>query len=951
MPSDFRPIALLNAEGRLFFTLMNWRLSKYMLSNGYINTKLQKGFVEKMAGCVEHSETVQRAIADARHNKKNICVTWIDLANAYGSVRHSMVLSMLEWYWVPPEFTTIVFMYYEELSASVMVNGEQTKRFRFSRGVFQGCTLSTMLFDTAFNTVFDRVVGLTEEFGYEFTHVELTKLITGYADDIAILTKLASENQQVLEVVQEWLEWTETMKAKPKKCLATALADGRPVDPQLTIKEHRIEWIANKPFKFLGRLTQANASCTEAKRQLAELFNGHVETIDSLLLTASQKMWIFDAVLMSIISWNMMIHELPVSFATTLGETQNRMFKKWTGVSKFTTTTVFYRTPKNHGWNMKEMVPFFQKQQLIQCHLLKSSSDSDVRKLYESRLDQDRERSKSANPVVRGTWRPTIQLEECIASAVIRKRAGKANSGTQGLGMRDLEQGQNWVSEWTKNQRYESKCQLSHTQKAEQRHAALEEFSTQIEEGRFQQCLNLAAWGEWTKWDNVMEQDRDWRKLIMRTDDEIWKFEMGALEDTLPTPSVLKHWYGKKDGSSEMDATCKNCKKRACSLKHILVACEKSLEQGRYTWRHDSVLFRIYQTVRSMRDKGAQKFQSKEPIEKAKMTEFRSGGTLDNPEGEASCKVRPFEATHTLSIGGQHEQPTLPRVRTNVELTPPPLTSQARNARNNQLKVQKEDGKTATKWLAAAKRGKPEYDQLPSYHMHYAGKPPLWDLGSSPRRDKATLTPRENPRGSPQKRVYVERTKVTEKPFEQSDDWQIQFDIGAPNTINPESAELRKYAPFPAHIAASPKRPDGLMWSDKLKTVIWIELTSPWEENMTKWHFEKHGKYEKIRRAAEANGWKVVPLCVEVGARGYINPRWCDMKKAIGLSTAENRRLRYDVGKIATRCSYFLYLNRRLTEWGTTKLICEQVMPDPAGLGGVRVGEAKNPGTGQVEED
>ena len=30
------------------------------------------------------------------------------------------------------------------------------------------------------------------------------------------------------------------------------------------------------------------------------------------------------------------------------------------------------------------------------------------------------------------------------------------------------------------------------------------------------------------------------------------------------------------------------------------------------------------------------------------------------------------------------------------------------------------------------------------------------------------------------------------------------------------------------------------------KTVIWIELTSPWEENLTKKHFEKMDKYNKL---------------------------------------------------------------------------------------------------------
>ena len=30
------------------------------------------------------------------------------------------------------------------------------------------------------------------------------------------------------------------------------------------------------------------------------------------------------------------------------------------------------------------------------------------------------------------------------------------------------------------------------------------------------------------------------------------------------------------------------------------------------------------------------------------------------------------------------------------------------------------------------------------------------------------------------------------------------------------------------------------------KTVIWIELTSPWDENLTKKYFEKMDKYNKL---------------------------------------------------------------------------------------------------------
>ena len=82
------------------------------------------------------------------------------------------------------------------------------------------------------------------------------------------------------------------------------------------------------------------------------------------------------------------------------------------------------------------------------------------------------------------------------------------------------------------------------------------------------------------------------------------------------------------------------------------------------------------------------------------------------------------------------------------------------------------------------------------------------------------------------------------------------------------------------------------MWSFKLKMVMWIGPTSPWEENMTTWYFKNHDKYRNIVNAAEGNGWKVAPLCVEVvGARGYINDKWHHMTRALKLDNHINKRL------------------------------------------------------------
>jgi hypothetical protein len=156
---------------------------------------------------------------------------------------------------------------------------------------------------------------------------------------------------------------------------------------------------------------------------------------------------------------------------------------------------------------------------------------------------------------------------------------------------------------------------------------------------------------------------------------------------------------------------------------------------------------------------------------------------------------------------------------------------------------------------------------------------------------------------------------VKQSLFETSDDWKLQFDVCV------KKDGQTKNAPFPPHIAASKCRPDGVIWSDKLKKVLWIELTSPWEENLNDWHFKKLRKYKKLEKAVEMNGWDAFPLYVEVGARGYINNKWSTMSKTLGMSRSESKSLRHQASTVAQRCSYYIFLSRANKDWVVRPLL------------------------------
>ena len=62
---------------------------------------------------------------------------------------------------------------------------------------------------------------------------------------------------------------------------------------------------------------------------------------------------------------------------------------------------------------------------------------------------------------------------------------------------------------------------------------------------------------------------------------------------------------------------------------------------------------------------------------------------------------------------------------------------------------------------------------------------------------------------------------------------------------------------FPPHIAFTELRQDITIFSNKLKSVILIELTCPCEENMEAWHNAKVNKYTLLKSVIVSSGWSV----------------------------------------------------------------------------------------------
>ena len=792
-------------------------------------------------------------------------MSWIDLANAYGSVKHSLIHFSLEWYHVPEDFCELMWNYYEGLIATVMVGKLQTEWFRFEIGVFQGCTVSTILFNVGFNTSFAHLKSLEDECGYQFRYERhgkpLRLLQTGYADDLALVTgtrdgvNASENNEKVLKLLDGWLKWTRSrngkgMKAKPKKCIASALCNGKAVNPQLKVWEENGKWFprcleTDEVFKFLGKGLLADLSNKAAKASLKQKFLKFTELIDSTLLNGSQKVWIWENYAMSKFGWDFLITDVPPSFVEkVLQEIETRYLKKWTGLARSADPSILYRGSEDGGGlGLKEVSVEHKRQRLIRRHQLDTSKDPVVKEIHERFAAEQRSRDKvtRAEKVVSWSSVPIrIDCPNLDAMKILADTAGRLKLKKQGM-----HRGR--TNEW-------KECQVLEKLRAERRHrkitmqpsenragvgygvrrrvftnpvkaerAEIMAIFGEIEaEKRLVEIMSKTLQGEqvskvrlggcpdekegnyfcdWLKWESALAVDTRWNTMMQKTD-SYCKFYVNAVQDSLPTPSRLKTW---KDPNT--DGKCPLGCRQAGTLKHILCACPRAHNEkphNRIKWRHDSILLTIYNAV-------------KERV-----------GDAEKAGNERAA------ARHTQEV---HVNPV-------CEVP---------------IRLKSESGAMLT-----AERG-------PSSNQD------VFQIGG---------------------------------------DWQVQFDF------ENEDGHSKPFPPEIAVVSGEGSRPDGVMWSMATNTVIWIELTSPWEENFQKNNTLKQDRYNQLavdlRNGKHIGGikWNVIPLYVEIGARGPIHEHsWNWMCSKLGFWGKARKKFSAAVQDTAIYCSHFIFLCRFLKIW------------------------------------
>ena len=295
--NDFRQIALMNVEGKLFWSLVADRLYNYVVDdNNYIKTSSQKGSIRNMPGCWEHTSMVWNALRDARSSKKALVVLWLDLANAYGSVPHKLIEFALKRYKVPQVWIDLILDYYNGLWGRSGSNNIKSEWTRYEKGIFAGCTLSVILFLLAFNVIIEYVECGPSDDKY-ILNGKAIEAVRGFMDDISLLVPSVPVAKVVLTRTDVVLKWAR-MALKPPKSRSVVVKRGKlqNVEP-FSVDGVRIPGLQNKPLRTLGRVYDLSIDDKDYRTTIFNKFCNGLWKLDKSSFTGFMKAWALHHVL------------------------------------------------------------------------------------------------------------------------------------------------------------------------------------------------------------------------------------------------------------------------------------------------------------------------------------------------------------------------------------------------------------------------------------------------------------------------------------------------------------------------------------------------------------------------------------------------------------------------------------------------------------------------------
>ncbi|XP_069125457.1 uncharacterized protein [Argopecten irradians] len=450
------------------------RLTTYMTENQYIDASVQKLGIPGFSGCVEHTSIITQLIREAKINKKDLIVIWLDLAYAYGTIPHTLIQEALEeHYHITEHFRRLIKSYFSGIHLRFTTKTFTTSWQELQKGIVTGCTISIILFVMGMNMIIR--AGERETRGPKTSSNIRQPPNGGFMDDLTITTDTHVQARWILTALEETATLAR-MTFKPRKSRSLIIKKGRVTRQfQLKIQGEEIPTIIGNPIKCLGKWFDESLGDKGNIRRIEQQVQEGMRCIDKTGLPGKFKAWMYQRGLLPRLVWPLMLYEVSNSTVERMERIINRHLRRWLGVPRsFSAVGLYSRTAKLQ-LPLSSLVEEFKTGKAKLTMTLKESKDDKVR-LAGVEVRTGRK------------WSAFKAVDEAECRLRHKDIVGTTAVGRQGLG--------------TSKHTLWKKAGVT-----ERRSLVQKEIRSSEEERRQTKAVELGVQGAWTRWNLVETPD------------------------------------------------------------------------------------------------------------------------------------------------------------------------------------------------------------------------------------------------------------------------------------------------------------------------------------------------------------------------------------------------------------------------------------------------------------
>ena len=309
-----------------------------------------------------------------------------------------------------------------------------------------------------------------------------------------------------------------------------------------------VETVRNNPEKFLGSLITFTMQTSDAFNLAKEKLQNVLSNIDKCFIRDEYKVAIFTRYSLPSLRYLLSVHDLTGTQLDGLDSVATRYMKKWLNVPSHgasSANSAFLFSPD--GLQFKLPSQMYKESHVLTHASSRVRADIKVQKALDAKVAREAQWSR--------------KMSKCNASIC-----------------------ENYLPDVPMPSWQMTKVSVVQTLRSEEKSFWREKIAPLVMQGDF--LIKLLE---------IENGDLTWRSIIYSLPRGVLSFITRAAINCLPTADNLRRW------GEKLNSRCFLCGNHE-TLLHILNNCSKALNQGRYNYRHDSVLTYIATTCEQLQN-------------------------------------------------------------------------------------------------------------------------------------------------------------------------------------------------------------------------------------------------------------------------------------------------------------------------------------------------------------